>query len=57
MDTQTNKQRKLTKQSIAGMRRGGRNASVEDKRRAGRMGWEAMIRAQAAKVLKEQTQP
>lgn len=55
MKTDTIKPRVLTPKSIAGMRRGGRNASREDKRKAGRLGWEAMIRTQAK--LLDQTKP
>lgn len=45
MNKQTIRKRKLSSASLAKMAAGGRRASSQDKRRAGRMGWEAMIRS------------
>lgn len=36
--------RKLSKASIEAMSAGGKRGSLEDKRRAGKLGWQAMVR-------------
>lgn len=39
--------RALSRASIERMRQGGQNGSIEDKRRAGKAGWRAMVKRAA----------
>ena len=45
VETAKKYKRKLSKAAIDRMSEGGRNGSMEDKRKAGKLGWQAMFRS------------